>query len=345
MQQLADHPVTRWWADRVRELGQRGTDLSDPQLAAATTHAAREAGLLQLPQPGSAAGATRARWSALAAMSAADVTLAKLGEAHADAMVILSELAGPADADPELWAVWAAAPGSLRAQPTRSGWRLSGIKPWASGSTCCQRALITASAPDGQRLFAVDVAAPGISRTEPSWAGLAMTGTATATLALVDVAGDPVGEPGDYVGRPGFAHGGAGIAACWYGGAVGIARLLAERETGAPDPHRDAHLGVVHAALTRARSSLDRVADDIDASPDSDATLWADTLRAVVESTAVEVIDRVGRALGPTPLALDRAHARRVADLGLFLRQSHGEADLARVGRAVAERGPAVAGW
>lgn len=345
MQQLADHPVTRWWADRVRELGQRGTDLSDPQLAAATTHAAREAGLLQLPLPGSRPGATRQRWSALAGLAAADVTLAKLGEAHADAVAILSELAGPPADGSELWAVWAAAPGSLHAQPGGSGWRLSGVKPWASGSTCCRRALVTATAPDGQRLFAIDVAAPGVCLTDPSWSGLAMTGTATATLRLADVAGEPVGGPEDYVGRPGFAHGGAGIAACWYGGAVGIARVLADRAGAAPDPHRDVHLGAVHAALAGGRSCLDQVADDIDAHPRSDATVPVDTVRAVVESTAAEVIDRVGRALGPTPLAQDRAHARRVADLGLFLRQSHGEADLARLGRAVAGRGPEAAGW
>ena len=56
---------------------------------------------------------------------------------------------------------------------------------------------------------------------------------------------DPVGGPGAYVDRPGFSLGGAGIAACWYGGAVGVARLLlarVSRDGTAGDPHRDARL-------------------------------------------------------------------------------------------------------
>jgi hypothetical protein len=40
----------------------------------------------------------------------------------------------------------------------------------------------------------------------------------------------------------------------------------------------------------------------------------------------------VGRALGPAPLATDREHAQRVADLTVYLRQHHAERDLARLG-------------
>jgi hypothetical protein len=34
------------------------------------------------------------------------------------------------------------------------------------------------------------------------------------------------GKPGRYIHRPGFAHGGAGVAACWYGGARGVGRTV-----------------------------------------------------------------------------------------------------------------------
>ena len=40
----------------------------------------------------------------------------------------------------------------------------------------------------------------------------------------------------------------------------------------------------------------------------------------------------VGRALGAGPLAHDREHATRVADLTVYLRQHHGERDLAALG-------------
>ena len=48
----------------------------------------------------------------------------------------------------------------------------------------------------------------------------------------------------------------------------------------------------------------------------------------------------VGRALGAGPLGHDREHARRVSDLTVYLRQHHGERDLAALGAALAT-GPA----
>jgi hypothetical protein len=56
----------------------------------------------------------------------------------------------------------------------------------------------------------------------------------------------------------------------------------------------------------------------------------------VVERDSVEVIERVGRALGPGPLAHDARHSSAVADLTIYLRQHHGEWDLAELGRRVA---------
>ncbi|PRC51183.1 acyl-CoA dehydrogenase, partial [Mycobacterium sp. ITM-2017-0098] len=42
--------------------------------------------------------------------------------------------------------------------------------------------------------------------------------------------------------------------------------------------------------------------------------------------TAVdEAITRTARALGPAPLSANAAHARRVADLSIYVRQSHAE--------------------
>jgi hypothetical protein len=52
----------------------------------------------------------------------------------------------------------------------------------------------------------------------------------------------------------------------------------------------------------------------------------------VVETAVDEAISRTGRALGPAPLCLDPEHARRVADLSVYVRQSHAERDLERLG-------------
>jgi hypothetical protein len=62
-------------------------------------------------------------------------------------------------------------------------------------------------------------------------------------------------------------------------------------------------------------------------------------VRAVVEQAVTEVVERVGRALGPGPLAGDAEHAKRVGDLQLYVRQSHAERDLEDHGRHVLEQG------
>ena len=75
----------------------------------------------------------------------------------------------------------------------------------------------------------------------------------------------------------------------------------------------------------------------IDAGTDcARAELIARRARAVVETAVDEVIVRTGRALGPTPLVLDAEHARRLADLTIYVRQSHAERDLAALGRLAA---------
>ena len=64
-----------------------------------------------------------------------------------------------------------------------------------------------------------------------TWPATGMAASDTLDVEFTGIPAEPVGEPGGYTGRPGFAHGGAGVAACWYGGARGIgqARLSTTR--------------------------------------------------------------------------------------------------------------------
>jgi hypothetical protein len=48
-----------------------------------------------------------------------------------------------------------------------------------------------------------------------------------------------------------------------------------------------------------------------------------------------DVLAVVGRSLGAGPLAHDGPHAQRVADLSVYVRQHHGERDLAALGELV----------
>jgi hypothetical protein len=127
-----------------------------------------------------------------------------------------------------------------------------------------------------------------------------------------------------------------GVAAVWYGGAVGVARRLlgGGRE---PDQVALMHVGAVDATLWGARSVLADAASRVD-SGDADGTdgaVLALRVRRVVASAVEEVLERVAHATGPAPLALEEEHARRVADLQLYVRQEHAERDAASLGRTL----------
>jgi hypothetical protein len=322
----------------------RGTD--DPAAAASAVQALVAAGAFDLPLPGS--GRSRERLRVLSRLGELDLTVGRLGEAHADAIAISAELGAVAPGRAEVWGVWAAEPPTARVTataPPGSGalWRLDGRKAWCSGAGICTHALVTAHAEDGPRLFAVDLGSSGVTAVDDPWPVTPLRGSDTRSVDFTAAAAVPVGGPGQYVGRPGFWHGAVSVAAVWYGGAVGVARAVQHaHDRRALDDVALMHLGGLDAVLAGARAALDAAATAFDTDPSDHSgrvAAVARRTRAVVEAAASETIERVGRALGAVPLALDGAHARRVADLQLYLRQSHADRDLVALGRLVAEQG------
>ena len=194
------------------------------QRAAFAFASAVESGRLDLPLPGS--GATWRRWAALADLAEEDLSLARLGEGHADAVAILAELGGPPPQAGRRWGVWAANPPGPNVTASRQdgGWLLRGTKQYCSGARVCTHALVTAAADDGLRLFAVP--AEQLEPDTASWPATGMAGSDTLDVGFPGIAAVPVGPPDGYVNRPGFSHGGVGVAACWYGGARAVAWML-----------------------------------------------------------------------------------------------------------------------
>jgi len=337
--------VDEAWQRATAESGVAATDR--PTVAGTLLASLIGSGALNLPRPGG--GRTRSRFEALVRLGELDLTVGRLAEAHCDALAILaelapekSELAGAAD---RLWGVWAAEPPNARVTATRTGdgWQLSGRKAWCSGAGIATNALVTAHAEDGPRLFSVNLAQSGARPLSDSWPTPTLRGTDTRSVEFSDADAAAIGEPDSYVQRPGFWYGAAGVAAVWLGGALGVLspllRASHDRELSDID---SAHLGTAVAALAAARAAVIVAADSFDADPadrEGRAAVIARTTRAAVETAVAETIDRVGRSLGPAPLATDREHARRVADLQLYVRQSHADRDLADLGRRVAEVG------
>lgn len=255
----------------------------------------------------------------------------------------MAELGGRAPGADELWGVWAAeAPDAVvTARGVGDALVLGGIKAWCSGAGLCTHALVTADLTEGRRgLFAVDLRDEAVRPQERTWRNAGMADSDTRAVQFNSAPAVLVGHPGDYLNRPGFWFGAIGVAACWLGGAQAVTAPLYRRAAaGSADDHLLAHLGAVDAAITAARATLAVAADQVDGDPgDSSglAELTARRARAVVEKAVDEALTRTDRALGPGPLCVDEQHARAVADLTVYVRQSHAERDLAALGRLLA---------
>lgn len=289
-----------------------------------------------LPQPGR--GQTAQRWAVLAAAAERNLTVARVLEAHSDALAILAEAGEPVPDG--TWGVFAAeaAPHRLEAHERDGRTILTGVKPWCSLADRLDAALVTAHVGDGRQLFRVSLRHPSVAHDPPgTWVARGLRNVTSAAVRFDDTPADPVGPPGWYLTRPGFAWGGMGVAACWHGGARGLQATLTRRSAGRTGDLAALHVGVVDAGLHASEAVLASAAAAIDAGA-ADGTagaILALRVRAVVAGAVERTIRQVGHALGPAPLAFDDDHARRVADLELYVRQHHAERDLAVLGSAV----------
>lgn len=286
-----------------------------------------------LPLPGR--GHTLERWRALAALAGRDLCVAKVMEAHYDAQAILADLHATLLSTGTLAAVWAAEGPQATLRYDEASGTVSGAKPWCSGAGLVDVALVTAHCGDASRLVCVRTDAPGVMLQPQSWHATGMGGIPSGTVQFDRVAAEPLGAPGAYLARPGFWHGGAGIAACWYGAAVALAQPLQRSPRVEGDPQAAALLGQVDMALQSSAALLRELAAWVDAMPAQPHQADVIRVRSVVERSCMQVLDAVGRALGPGPMCLDPAHAQRWADLTVFIRQSHADRDWAELGRAV----------
>lgn len=276
-----------------------------------------------LPHPGH--GKTAERWQFFSAVARGDLSVARLAEGHADARAILHEL-GRTELSVEcsLLGVWAAEPGALMAEPVAGGWCLKGTKRWCSGSTGLDAAIVTATASDGPRLFLVPVTAAGLTPRAGSWQPMGMAATRSETIIFdgVQVPGtSAIGAAGAYVSRPGFGHGGAGVAACWWGGALGVLDGL-HREVARGGADAGA-LGASAALLAATGHTLRSAASCIDDAPFDIALAdrLAAQVRLAVAHAARAAVDGAIDGLGASGLCQMPSHSSRVADLLVYLSQ------------------------
>lgn len=288
------------------------------------------AGELDLPLPGG--GDTAGRWSALMQFGRRDLALARLAEGHCDAVAILHE-AGRAPEPNALYGVWAAK--SPETGAALDDGVLDGTVRFCSGAHHLDRALIAASG----RLVEIEVderVRPVPGTWQPQ--GMEASDSPDVVLSRIPVTEQMlVGEEGFYLSRPGFWLGGAGVAAVWFGGVVGVLDELVglDREL---DEHQYAHLGALHTSLRSTEALFEQAASHVDAAPFAEHTTLSWTCRAAAEQLGWQVLDRAPKVAGVTTLCRNARFAQRLADLQVYVRQHHGERDLAALGRAVHEQ-------
>ncbi|MBB3157942.1 alkylation response protein AidB-like acyl-CoA dehydrogenase [Microbacterium proteolyticum] len=290
-----------------------------------------------------------ATWELLASVAARDVAAARVLEPHLDALTILGEAAASGFAievdATGTWGVFAAeGPGMrLEARLDAGTWTLHGTKPWCSLAADLDRALVTAWIDDERRqLFALDLRDATVTARPGPWHARGLDRVVSAPIDVAGARAVPVGDAGWYLRRPGFAHGGVGVAACWWGGAMPLrGALAAAAARDRADQVSRVHLGRADTALWAARAVLVETARAFDAGGTASEGLRAARARTVVADAVETTISQAAHALGPSPLVADEAHARRVSDLQVYVRQHHGDRDLARIGGDVARGGAA----
>ena len=310
---------------------------ADTQALGDALKALQEEGLDQLPLPGS--GQTLERFSGLAQVAGHDLRLCKLYEGHTDALAIIAQLKGPLPPLGSIWGMWAAEPPTAKVRVRREGRHLivDGRKAWCSGAAVVSHGLLTAwDEADHQQLVAVPMDQPGVTVTNEEWNAVGMAATGSVEILFEAARGLAIGSAGDYLSRPGFWQGGIGIAACWYGAAQRLGEVLRVQCSQHADPHALAHLGAVDSALNSAACVLRASAAQVDREPFANARLLAQQARACIEDTVKQVIYHVGRGVGAGPYCKDPHFAQLMADLPVYVRQSHAERDLAALGEMVA---------
>lgn len=286
-------------------------------------------------------GRTHDYLATLATLGVVDASLARVVEPHLDAHAILQQ-AGVGPDIPALgadsgstWGVYAAHASGLRLEAIEGpdGWTLSGTKPWCSLAGQLSHAVITAEvAGRGQQAFAVRLDPRHVRVAPAHWVSRGLAAIPSGAIEVQALPAVPLGDPGWYVRRPGFGWGGIGVAAVWYGIALAFReRMLRHLADRAPDPIALAQFGSVDAGLFTAATCLEYAAVAIDAGTE-DTELLAQRVRAAVARVSEMALHTAGYVLGPAPLVGEEEYARRVADLGVYLRQHHGQRDLAYLG-------------
>jgi alkylation response protein AidB-like acyl-CoA dehydrogenase len=303
-------------------------------------------GLLAAPVPSALGGAglgeepaARTLVDVLRLVGYGSLALGRLYEGHVNALQLIARYGDPgqharwfADARAgHLFGVWNTEPsgGGLVLAEAGAGYRLEGVKTFASGTGFVTRALVTGRSPGGGTVMLVVPLVPGDRADLSPWQAQGMRASATGTLDFdgLQVSADAVlGSRDDYFRQPDFSGGAWRFAAVQLGGIEAVldawrAHLVQSGRGG--DPHQLARLGEGLIAVEGARQWVTRAAALI-----ADRTLPADRAvafvnlgRLAVERAGLDVLQLAQRSVGLQGFLRTHPLERLSRDLATYLRQ------------------------
>jgi hypothetical protein len=293
------------------------------------------------PMPMPMTGKTSERLKNIFETGREDLSLAKICEAHWDALGILHESKRTLSPH-HLYGVWASEiPGnSLQIVSLDNKLSVNGTKMFATGAGIIDSTIVTAefngenvmielNFKDREQYFKI---------VNDKWFTKAFSDTNTSTVIFQNF---PIkssaifGSNNWYVKRKGFWMGALGPAACWGGGAAGLLdyAMTCKRR----DPHTVAHLAAISANIFAIESVLDICGKTIDEGllSENELQILALKTRHIVELNCTDVLRRFARAYGPYPIACIENVCTRYQELDLYLRQNHAERDLESLGKVI----------
>ena len=319
-------------------------------------------------------GDTLTLWESLASIGAVDLTIARVVEPHLEHSRSCARRAATTDPRRGLATdtrrtgappgcgrcTTRRAPSASRPPREDGSWALTGTKSWCSLADRASHALVTAWVDDTRSgLFAIHLVHPAVSpgQTPVPPIGRRSGQHAAWPRCVAPPSPSTACRPPRSASRTGTSRVPAPPGAAWASPRSGTARQWHWR---GPCARPVSGASPISWRWSTSAASTRRWPAPAPSSPrplPSPTTAGSDTgggrrgvpaRRQVVADTAEEVMARVGRALGPVPLTGGEEHARRVADLTAYVRQHHGERDLARqgeqgTGRAVLGRARGMA--
>lgn len=298
----------------------------------------------------------------LAAVGGADLALGRLYEGHVNGLLLVHRFGSTAQiaqlaADVRagmISGVWnTGAKELLKLVPDETGYKLAGVKTFATGAEFVQRPIVTAElAGRGWQMTLPSMDALHLPLDRSFWHPLGMTSSESfgvdfsgATIAPEQL----IGSPGDFYRDPIFRGGAIRFAAVQAGAVIRLSRMFAQWlvDTGrGDDPYQRARMGDLALAAAEAEMWVARaanVAEDCFYAEDGNSeesfamVNCANMMRVAIERLGTAVMQKVVMGVGAHGLLQPAPFERVIRDLTMYLRQPGPDATLAAIGQRALE--------